>query len=450
MNKLNKKRLLYIAYFYPPLGGPGVQRPIKTIKYLSLKGWVVDVLTVNDIQFHSYDYKLLDESKADNIYRTSSLDVMSIYKKIIKVISKFKTSNDNPKNRKNIDKVYFKTPEKFKKIIRGIFPIDDKIGWLPYAYLKAIDLCRRKRYDAIFATMGPYTSGLLALKIHNKLNIPFFIDYRDHWTLNAYPQYSLSLLKKKAQMYEKLLLRKSLGVSVVGSLMKDKLCQYFGQDLKNKIEVVYNGYDEDDFTFSTHLHTTDKKIIRYVGNFYGYRTVNYFIKALCMLQKNNQLPENIIFEFVGNYYIESLNELNKQQLKQFINVIPQVNHKKAVDLIQSADALLLFIPSINSDDVIPGKIFEYMRAKKPILSMIPANGEPAMILKQAGHKYFCAMEDVDSIEKNLKCLISSLSIEVEQDLGFNDEVINNFSRENQSYKLEKFISKQFESLNKIV
>jgi glycosyltransferase involved in cell wall biosynthesis len=448
MNKLNKKRLLYIAYFYPPLGGPGVQRPIKTIKYLSLKGWVVDVLTVNDIQFHSYDYKLLDESKADNIYRTSSLDVMSIYKKIIKVISKFKTSNDNPKNRKNIDKVYFKTPEKFKKIIRGIFPIDDKIGWLPYAYLKAIDLCRRKRYDAIFATMGPYTSGLLALKIHNKLNIPFFIDYRDHWTLNAYPQYSLSLLKKKAQMYEKLLLRKSLGVSVVGSLMKDKLCQYFGQDLKNKIEVVYNGYDEDDFTFSTHLHTTDKKIIRYVGNFYGYRTVNYFIKALCMLQKNNQLPENIIFEFVGNYYIESLNELNKQQLKQFINVIPQVNHKKAVDLIQSADALLLFIPSINSDDVIPGKIFEYMRAKKPILSMIPANGEPAMILKQAGHKYFCAMEDVDSIEKNLKCLISSLSVEVEQDLGFNDEVINNFSRENQSYKLEKFISKHLEPLNK--
>ncbi|MCK9329228.1 MAG: glycosyltransferase [Candidatus Cloacimonetes bacterium] len=450
MNKLNKKRLLYIAYFYPPLGGPGVQRPIKTIKYLSLKGWVVDVLTVNDIQFHSYDYKLLDESKADNIYRTSSLDVMSIYKKIIKVISKFKTSNDNPKNRKNIDKVYFKTPEKFKKIIRGIFPIDDKIGWLPYAYLKAIDLCRRKRYDAIFATMGPYTSGLLALKIHNKLNIPFFIDYRDHWTLNAYPQYSLSLLKKKAQMYEKLLLRKSLGVSVVGSLMKDKLCQYFGQDLKNKIEVVYNGYDEDDFTFSTHLHTTDKKIIRYVGNFYGYRTVNYFIKALCILLKNNQLPENIIFEFVGNYYIESLNELNKQQLKQFINVIPQVNHKKAVDLIQSADALLLFIPSINSDDVIPGKIFEYMRAKKPILSMIPANGEPAMILRQAGHKYFCAMEDVDSIVNNLKCLISSLSVEVEQDLGFNDEVINNFSRENQSYKLEKFISKQFESLNKIV
>lgn len=450
MNKLNKKRLLYIAYFYPPLGGPGVQRPIKTIKYLSLKGWVVDVLTVNDIQFHSYDYKLLDESKADNIYRTSSLDVMSIYKKIIKIISKFKISNNNPKNRKNNDKVYFKTPEKFKKIIRGIFPIDDKIGWLPYAYFKAIDLCRRKRYDAIFATMGPYTSGLLALKIHNKLKIPFFIDYRDHWTLNAYPQYSLSLLKKNAQMYEKLLLRKSLGVSVVGSLMKDKLCQYFGQDLKNKIEVVYNGYDEDDFTFSTHLHTTDKKIIRYVGNFYGYRTVNYFIKALCMLQKNNQLPENIIFEFVGNYYIESLNELNKQQLKQFINVIPQVNHKKAVDLIQSADALLLFIPSINSDDVIPGKIFEYMRAKKPILSMIPANGEPAMILRQAGHKYFCAMEDVDSIVNNLKCLISSLSVEVEQDLGFNDEVINNFSRENQSYKLEKFISKQFESLNKIV
>ena len=156
------KKLLLIAYFYPPLGGPGVQRPSKLVKHLHKQDVSTDVITVNDIVFHSTDNKLLKEDKAHKTIRTTSLDLMSILKKISK-----------PKTNKA---VYFSTPEKYKKIIRNIFPIDDKIGWLPFVINAGKKLIKSNDYDAIMATMGPYTSGVAAYKLAKANKLPLIVD----------------------------------------------------------------------------------------------------------------------------------------------------------------------------------------------------------------------------------------------------------------------------------
>lgn len=413
-----KKRLLFIAYFYPPLGGPGVQRPLKTIKYLHQLGWQVDVLTVSDIQFHSYDHELLKESKADNIYRTKSLDVMSLYKKA------------NITGSQN--EVYFKTPEKLKKIIRGSFPIDDKIGWYPFAYPKALELIRLKHYDAIVTTIGPYTSGLIAYNLHKKFKIPFFVDYRDHWTLHSYPQYTLNILKKHAEYYEKKILRAAHGIFVVSNLMKKKACLHFGQYLEEKTETVYNGFDEEDFNILPQKNNDGIRYIRYTGNFYGNRNVKHFIQALEELEKNKQIPDNIIFEFIGNYYSETLELLNNNNLKKYIKIIPQVIHTKAVEYMQTAALLLLFIPSKDGDDFMTGKIFEYIRARVPILAMIPENGEPAQILKKLSYQMICPMEDTTKIKQYL---VEFFNSELNNDFSLDDS----YSRENQTKIFSDFI-----------
>ena len=89
--------------------------------------------------------------------------------------------------------------------------------------------------------------------------------------------------------------------------------------------------------------------------------------------------------------------MKTEVLKPHINVIPQQTHKEAVRLTRTANLLLLFLATKDQEDIIPGKLFEYIRSGKPILAMVPTEGEVAQILSELGHKYICKMEDVQQI-----------------------------------------------------
>lgn len=422
------KRILLISYFYPPLGGPGVQRPAKLVKYLHKHGVSTDVITVKDIVFHSKDRKLLKEDAAANIIRTASFDPMYVLNKF----SKPETS----------EKVYFKTPEKYKKLIRLIFPIDEKIGWLPFVLKAGKKLMRIYKYDAVMATMGPYTSGVAAFKLARLARLPLIIDYRDHWTLNPYISFASKLHKQNSLKWEKRILRNATAVSVVSNTMKNDLVNQFGAELKSKLTVIYNGWDEEDFSNFV-VRKTEKKIIKYVGNFYGHRTIEYFVQALEQLRSEGNLPEDILIEFTGNYYAETIELINNSSVAQFIKVNPQVEHKNAVNSIMNCDALLLFIASYKGRGVITGKLFEYLRSGKKILAMVPPDGEAADILKHNEQNLICAMEDVDGIKKNFIELLRSARFVTNK-----KQVSPEYSREGQTIKFKEFIESKIKAPTK--
>ena len=413
------KRLLLIAYFYPPLGGPGVQRPAKLVKYLDKFGVSTDVITVKDIVFHSTDNKLLKEDKAHQIIRTSSFDLMSILKKITK-----------PKTNKA---VYFKTPEKYKKIIRNVFPIDDKIGWLPFVLKAGEKLFKKNNYDAVMATMGPYTSGIAAYKLAKKHKLPLIIDYRDHWTLNPYITFFSKLHKMHSRKWEKKILQFALVITVVSKTMRDDLTAEFGSELRSKIKVVYNGWDADDFSNFV-IWKNEKLSIKYIGNFYGHRSLKYLIEALELLLSRGQLSDALLFEFTGNYYAETVDYIVNSKVAHLIKTNTQIEHKEAIKSLMNCDALLLFIASHKGKGVLTGKLFEYLRSGKDILAMVPPEGEAAEILRQNKHNLICEMEDVEKIAENFLKLIKVINKK-------NKEHKNNFeySRENQTQEFLNFV-----------
>ncbi len=388
------RKLLLIAYFYPPLGGPGVQRPAKLVKYLEQFDVFTDVITVKDIVFHSTDNKLLKEDKAHKIIRTSSFDLMSILKKISK-----------PKTNKA---VYFNTPEKYKKIIRNVFPIDDKIGWLPFVMKAGKKLFKKNRYDAVMATMGPYTSGIAAYKLAKKNKLPLIIDYRDHWTLNPYITFVTKLHKRYSKKWENKILRFASVITVVSKTMKKDLIREFGEVLKNKIKVIYNGWDADDFSNFV-IWKNEKLVIKYIGNFYGYRTPKYLLKALELLQSRGQITDDILIEFTGNYYSETIDYIINSKVAHMIKINSQIEHKDAIKSLMNCDALLLFIASHKGKGVLTGKLFEYLRSGKEILAMVPPEGEAAEILRHNKHDLICEMEDIEMIAKNFLKLIKILN-----------------------------------------
>ncbi len=413
------KRLLLIAYFYPPLGGPGVQRPAKLVKYLEQFDVATDVITVKDIVFHSTDMKLLKEDIAHKIIRTSSFDPMSILKKI----TKSKTNKT----------VYFKTPEKYKKIIRNIFPIDDKIGWLPFVMIAGKRLLKKNNYDSIMATMGPYTSGIAAYKLAKKNKLPLIIDYRDHWTLNPYITFFSKFHKMYSRKWENKILHFASVITVVSKTMKEDIIHEFGEELRSRIKVIYNGWDTEDFS-NLVIRKDEKLVIKYIGNFYGYRTLKYFIEALELLHSNNQLSDDLLIEFTGNYYAETVDHIANSKVAHLINVNSQIEHKEAIKSLMNCDALLLFIASHKGKGVLTGKLFEYLRSGKDILAMVPPDGEAAEILRQNKHELICEMEDVKMIAKNFLMLV-----DVVKKKSNNRKIQLEFSRENQTHEFINFV-----------
>ena len=413
------KRLLLIAYFYPPLGGPGVQRPAKLVKYLDKLNVSTDVITIKDIVFHSQDYNLLKEDKAHEVIRTSSFDPMSILKKISK-----------PKTNKVI---YFKTPEKYKKIIRNIFPIDDKIGWLPFVMRAGKSLFRRNKYDSVMATMGPYTSGIAAYKLAKKNKLPLIVDYRDHWTLNPYITFFSKFHKTHSIKWENRILKFASVITVVSKTMKNDLIHEFGEDLRNKIKVIYNGWDADDFS-NLVINKSEKLTIKYIGNFYGYQTPEYFIKALELLHSRNQLSNDFLLEFTGNYYAATRYNIMNSKIVHFIKLNAQIEHKGAICSLMNCDALLLFIASHKGKGVLTGKLSEYLYSGKEILAMVPVDGEAAEILRQNEHDLICDMEDIEMIAKNFLKLIDTIKKKNKTSKKHFE-----FSRENQTKQFLNFV-----------
>ncbi len=394
MNK--SKRLLLFAYFYPPLGGPAVQRPCKTVKYLTELGWQVDVITTQDIVYHSRDESLLSECRHNRIFRTASLDPMFLLNKLNKLL------------RLNTDKLYFRTGTSQKKSLKKLFPVDDKIGWLPFAIQAGRKALLTDRYDAVMVTCGPFSSALAARRIAKLGRLPFIMDYRDHWTLNNTTQQSGGFFFKLLQCLEKNCLKSASLVLTATDLMKQALAQHFGQDLAARIMTFYNGWDEADFAGLSRSRQPDGKIrIVYTGTLYGDRPLAFFLRALQQIQQKN--PQ-ATFELwlVGNFYTETHREVENSGIADRVKFIGQQSHKEAIQVMLDADILLLVIGDEKHNWVVTGKLFEYLRSGRPILALAAQNSEAADILRRSGQHAIADIDDIDMIKARLTELIALL------------------------------------------
>ncbi len=433
----NRKKALLISYFFPPLGGAGVQRPLKLAKYAKDANWQVTVLTIDDIIFHSYDASLLSEIESQ-VVRADSWDIMSILQKI--------KSFQHHKMGDKLDKAYFETDDFKKKLVKSLFFMDEKIGWFIPAVFKGIRQAMKEDFSAIIVTIYPPSSLLIAYTIAKLTNLPLFIDYRDHWTLSSYFDFSCPASRQAYHNLEKFFLTQARGIITIGEVMKRELSENF-QIPPEKITVSYNGFDEEDFSqTSTKLelpldsNTREKRVVNigYIGNMYKHRTSKYFLIALKELIDAGEITkESVKLNFMGNYYREEREILENSGLSEIIKIIPQQEHNLAVQEMLNNDILLLLIATKSGKNVLTGKIFEYLRCNKPILGLVPKDGEAEDLLHKIGNTWTCSLEDVASIKEQIKSLINFINEkgEIEND-------ISQYSRAKQISKFFSFIEEK--------
>lgn len=391
---MSEKKVLVIAYYFPPMGMGGVQRVAKFVKYLPQFGWHPVVLTVKDVEYFSHDPSLLDDiPKEVKITRSGSLDplrVLFLSKKLFKA-----QKGPDEKNRG----VYAGRKSKFLSWF--LFP-DNKIGWLPWALAKGFLLCKREKIDLIFSTSPPVTAHLLGCLLKLFTGVRWVSDYRDLWGGGYQDEYLPTpfhcWLKNRLQ---RTFLSKADGVVCVNELLSQKLRE---RKLRSKEPVtIESGFDSEDFQSRQKAETGFFKIV-YMGTFGPDHNPEPFFAALSHLLRENLIPKNKVkFFHVGlsaGINIESL--LTEYDLRDVVETKGYLSHKEAVKFIGDAHLCLLAVTPQNKGEVIiTGKIFEYLAARRPILAVVPPKGAAAQIINQFKAGKVASPEDISEIKETL-------------------------------------------------
>jgi glycosyltransferase involved in cell wall biosynthesis len=379
------KLFLMVSYDFPPIGGGGVQRNVKFLKYLSRLGWKTAVLTVKERDFYVYDYTLLNEIKDSTvIHKSNSLDPVSISYKIKTFIRRFKSSDKNNVQEESVVNESAWYVGLYRVIRNWVLLPDGYGGWIPLAYRKGIKVIQETRPDVLYATFPGPSNAFVTYKLAKKFNIPYVIDFRDGWIDDPYNVFPSTFHKKYHSYYERKIVLGASKVIVYANSLRDILENKYPV-LKGKINVITNGFDPEDFEGLVPIAKTEGKIrLVYSGAVYIDRRETYtnFIKAVCKL--DHQIKDKLEIIFVGDKLKWASDLVSANSLEKVISFTGYLTHKEALNYLASADGCLMFL-RVGDMVALTGKIFEYLAMELPIIACVEPNGACAQLLKSINH-----------------------------------------------------------------
>ena len=427
---IRPRNVLVIAYYFPPMGLSGVQRTMKFVKYLPLYRWRPTVLTVEPRGYLAKDETLVAElaSPEIRIVRTHAAGPGRLFS-----------------HRETVGI----PPEWIRKLLSRLsdtvfFP-DNKIGWKWQAVRKALELHREAPFDLVYATAPPFTDFLIGRSIKAKLNKPLVLDYRDPWVENPFKFYPTPLHKWRNVALERKALRASSHIVTTNRRVKELLIQRQKFLTYHDIDIISHGFDPEDFSkvsasVPDRVRKTrprsSKMRVTYSGIFWEDRVPDYFLEALHdLFQEKPKLRGRIEAVFVGNFREENQKLVSRFHLEDSVRIMGYLPHHECIAELLAADVLWL----IAGDDLgSPGKMYEYIGARKPILGCVPEGYLRATILEAGGR--VVAPNDVQGIKKALEEYF--LLFERNQLKGPRSDIIDKYDR----VALTGSLVKVFESL----
>ena len=388
------KKALIIAYYWPPAGGPGVQRWLKFVKYLR----DFDVEPIVYVP-ENPSYPINDDSFVNEIPEGLKVIKQPI-KEPYKLASKFSKGDSNTISKgiiKNSSKQSLK--EKLMLFIRGNFFIPDaRIGWVKPSVQFLNKYIRENGIEVVITTGPPHSLHLIALKLKNKLAFNWIADFRDPWTTIGYHK-KLKLLpmaKLKHKNLERKVLTTADQIIVTSPTTKTE----FKRITDTPIEVITNGYDVN----SVNEFEPDKKFtIAHIGSLLSERNPEVLWKALGDISRDDKVFQSQFqLNLVGAVSNEILQAIERHELFQFVNLVGYVSHEEAIRHQKQSQVLLLV--EINSEEtkcIIPGKLFEYMASNRPILAIGPEGSDIEAIITKTNTGAFFTYEQYNEIKDKI-------------------------------------------------
>lgn len=369
-----------VAYYFPPLGMGGVQRPFKLAKYLPEFGWDVTVITVAEAAYYALDESLVAELP-------SSVTVTRV-----KVRDPGHWLRLHARRNRTTGNRFLPPPAWARQIQQIARWPDEKFPFVRPAVRAAERIHTERPFNAVLTTSPPPSVHAAGMRLQKRLKIPWLADFRDPWLVREGDWGPTRIHERYAKRLRAQIVTKADAVIAANDAIASNL------NCHRPLEVIPNGYDEADFK-SVGDSKADDAAFRIL--LYGtLSTVVDPAPALRMIaewQKRN-LNRPICITHAGlSIGIDTEAIARDFGLQDAFESLGYLPHRDAVAQLCDADAIV--IPLTNTpgfESTVPGRLFEAMRSLRPILLVGPPQGETARILRSIENTWVVAPDSIDA------------------------------------------------------
>ncbi|WP_223548357.1 glycosyl transferase family 1 [Aestuariivivens sp. NBU2969] len=389
---MSKKKVLIITYYWPPAGGPGVQRWLKFVKYLP-------DFNIEPIVYipENPSYPLIDESLSAEVSKDLTILKQPI-KEPYKLANVFSRKTSKMVSRGIIsEKKKQSLIERLMLYIRGNYFVPDaRVGWVKPSVKFLLNFIKENNIETVITTGPPHSMHLIGLQLKKKLELKWLADFRDPWTSIGYHK-QLKLTKtslEKHKQFENEVLNTADQIIVTSNTTKTE----FKNLTKKPVEVITNGYDYEpitDFTLDT------KFTLSHIGSLLSRRNPKVLWQVLNdLIKENESFAKDFQLNLVGAVSDEVLVSIKRHGLSEYVNKVGYVAHKESVKIQKQSQILLLVeIDSQETKCIIPGKLFEYIVSNRPIIALGPKDSDVKQIIKETNTGYYFLYSDYEALKK---------------------------------------------------
>lgn len=364
------RRVLFIAYLFPPIANSGTRRSLSFVNHLPDYGWEPLVLTVADPQPRVCDLSLLDEVRPGTKVERIALGSAVAANHVARVLA--------PTGHR--ERLAGALEWRFANVAH--VP-DEVASWYPMAVRRGVELHREVGFEAIYASGWPWSSFLIARAIGLRTDCPYVLDYRDLWKPTGTHKWEISTRAQRLvnPHLERLAAKRAAAVMTV----TPSLATMIRQDAAvERVHCITNGYEPCDFLSVSGVARERDSLVRivYTGVWrpgYGLEDLYRAVKRL----KDADSPHWRRLRVSAAGFAPG--PARTYGIDDVVDEMGPVSHDAALRLMSQADALYLPVPlGAYATASLPGKLFEYLGSGRPILAAVPADSEVAQVINDVG------------------------------------------------------------------
>ncbi|HAC88297.1 MAG TPA: hypothetical protein DCF95_10165 [Gammaproteobacteria bacterium] len=421
---LQGKKILFVAYFYPPSDSTGVPGSMRTVKFVrNLSNGECHVLTMPPavtLEKNALSHINLPVN-GEQIHRAASWDIfrllLSVRQSLRKILGKASRSDADATN--DARQTVFKSTsvdderpasrfQRFKDFVYNLCYFPDQAGpWIIPAFIAGRRIVRRRNLDAIFATGSPWSGLVTGYLISKTTGKPLIADFRDPWMNNPFHQSKGKLLDFLSARLERKVVQQAIAVSLNTEPLREEFLERYPHLCPDKFFVMPNGFDQADFAdIEPEERQKDDTtlLLCHAGFLYGVRDPAVLLEAIRAANIDlNAYGKQVVFRQIGSV------QLNYDIKERFCDLLETgalvleapKPYQQCLSALASADAVVNIQPATQSQ--IPSKLYDYLGINRPIINITASDGALGKLVRT---KNLGALADFDEIEKLTGILIT--------------------------------------------